>query len=221
MIPCQLQAVTQRYQEPTNLSIASGNQLSHDNSKDIPTEEGIDGTLDVELAELSLGQRLAAREGRDANQRSSGSDQDGEATQPVAEGKRKKKQQKTLIVPAHSLSRTLIQALHSSDNGLLESCLAHSEEALVRNTVQRLPQQLAVPLLTACVDRLGRGGRGNNMKGRGGGASAQRGMSLIVWVKAVLTIHSGHLMTVRAHYRLILETVFKTVLATRPCRPPI
>jgi len=33
------------------------------------------------------------------------------------------------------------------------------------------------------------------MKGGGGGASSQRGISLIAWVKVVLTVHSGHLMT--------------------------
>jgi len=32
------------------------------------------------------------------------------------------------------------------------------------------------------------------MKGGGGGASSQRGISLIAWVKVVLTVHSGHLM---------------------------
>jgi len=89
----------------------------------------------------------------------------------------------------------LIQALHSSDSRLLETCLAHSDNTLIRNTVQRLPPQLAVPLLNACVERLSRGARANNMKGGGGGASSQRGMALTTWVKAVLTIHSGHLMT--------------------------
>jgi len=33
------------------------------------------------------------------------------------------------------------------------------------------------------------------MKGGGGGASSQRGTSLITWVKTVLSVHSGHLMT--------------------------
>jgi len=52
-----------------------------------------------------------------------------------------------------------------------------------------------VSLLTACVERLGRGSRAANMKGGGGGASSQRGTGLLAWVKAVLAIHSGHLMT--------------------------
>jgi len=46
------------------------------------------------------------------------------------------------------------------------------------------------------MDRLGRGHRAANMRGGGGGASSQRGISLIAWVKVVLTLHSGHLMTV-------------------------
>jgi len=33
------------------------------------------------------------------------------------------------------------------------------------------------------------------MKGGGGGASSQRGTGLLAWVKAVLAVHSGHLMT--------------------------
>ena len=72
--------------------------------------------------------------------------------------------------------------------------MAHGDVALIRNTVLRLPPTLCVPLLQACVERLGRGARGE--KGGGAGASAQRGTSLIRWVRAVLVVHSGFLMTV-------------------------
>ena len=164
----------------------------------------MEGALDIDLAEMSLGERLAAR---DANapgaQQASGSDAE-EGTLSRKGGKKKKKD-RGLVIPAHSLTRTLIQALHSSDTNLLEACLAHSDETLIRNTVARLPPQLTIPLLNVCMERLGRGGRGNNMKGRGGGASAQRGMLLIKWVKAVLAIHSGHLMTVSIMHSLISE----------------
>jgi U3 small nucleolar RNA-associated protein 5 len=64
--------------------------------------------------------------------------------------------------------------LHSSDTRLLETCLAHSDQTLIRNTVRQLPPQLAVPLITACVERLGRGARAGSMKGGGGGASEPR-----------------------------------------------
>lgn len=131
---------------------------------DLATRD-IDGDLDVDLAELSLGQRLTALSGANSRpgQRSSGSDQDQELGAPAKSTKRNKRnnqKQQLQAVPANSLSRMLIQALHSSDAGLLETCLAHSNEALIQNTVRKLPAQLAVPLLTSCVERLGRGGRG-------------------------------------------------------------
>ncbi|KLO05708.1 NUC189-domain-containing protein [Schizopora paradoxa] len=175
-----------RYQESSSLAVGTGEQTGYDQTMDEALDKEVDGALDVNLADMSLGDRLAARSDG-AGLRTSGSEE---------ESSTKKKRPEQFTVPAQSLSRTLIQALHSSDTRLLESCLLHSDEALIRNTVQSLPPQLAVPLITACVDRLGRGGRSNNMKGRGGGPSAQRGMGLIAWVKAVLTIHSGHLLTI-------------------------
>lgn len=151
----------------------------------------IDGALDAELAELSLGQRLTAISGVPQQTADSDSDAPGQ-------GRRKKRVSDTPIdvVPAHSLTRTLIQALHSSDTRLLEMCLTHSDANLVRNTVRRLPPQLAVPLLNACVERLSRGSRAASGKGGGGGASSQRGAGLVAWVQAVLVVHSAHLMTV-------------------------
>jgi len=163
-----------------------------------------EGALDVDLAELSLGQRLTAVSGGDQVAHLDGSSEseeedDGFPRQPNGKSG-KPKSAAPDSVPASSLTRTLIQALHSSDSRLLETCLSHSDPLLIRNTVQKLPPQLAVPLLTACVDRLGRGHRAANMKGGGGGASSQRGISLIAWVKVVLTVHSGHLMTVSFYF---------------------
>ena len=163
----------------------------------------IEGDLDVDLAELSLGQRLTAVSGADGTGRSpdsSDEDESGAAANGVQSSRRSRREAANGAVPAASLTRTLIQALHSSDSRLLETCLAHSEATLIRNTVRRLPPQLAVPLITACVERLGRGNRGANLKGRGGGASSQRGTAMIKWIKAVLAAHSGHLMTVRLTY---------------------
>ncbi|TDL28851.1 NUC189-domain-containing protein [Rickenella mellea] len=185
-----------RYSESAHLAVGTGEQMGHDPAVDDAVTGDIDGDLDVDLAELSLGQRLTALSGLPEVQtgaRSSGSDREQE--QEAAPGRRRRKKEKALVVPANSLTRTLIQALHSSDAGLLETCLAHSDETLIQNTIRRLPPQLAVPLLNACVERLGRGARARTMKGRGGGASSQRGMGLIAWVKAVLAVHSGHLMT--------------------------
>ena len=152
----------------------------------------IDGDLGVDLAELSLGQRLTAVDGAAP----ADSDDSDNGPPPKKSSKAKSKSQGANAVPANSLTRTLIQALHSSDARLLETCLAHSDPILIQNTVRRLPPQLAVPLITACTERLGRGGRAANMKGGGGGASAQRGTGLVVWIKTVLAVHAGHLMTV-------------------------
>ena len=158
-----------------------------------------EGALDVDLAELSLGQRLTAVSGGDWGQLGDSSESEDVDQSLPRQPNGKPQETKNAApdsVPASSLTRTLIQALHSSDSRLLETCLSHSDPLLIRSTVRKLPPQLVVPLLTACVDRLGRGHRAASMKGGGGGASSQRGISLIAWVKIVLTMHSGHLMTV-------------------------
>jgi U3 small nucleolar RNA-associated protein 5 len=174
--------------------VGSGIELGQDQEMDDLADRNVDGDLDVDLAELSLGQRLTALSG--AEVRATTSDSDDEAAPKESKSSGKKAQNEAMIVPANSLTRTLIQALHSSDSRLLETCLAHSDRTLIRNTVKRLPPQLAVPLIIACVERLGRGARAGNMKGGGGGASSQRGTGLITWVKTTLAAHSGHLMTV-------------------------
>lgn len=175
------------------MAVHSGAELGQDEALEDLAARQVEGALDANLAELSLGQRLSALNGPDVE--GGGSDSDNEQT--GAASRPNKRPDSLNIVPARSLTRTLIQALHSSDSRLLETCLAHSETALIRNTVRRLPPQLALPLLLACVERLGRGARAANMKGGGGGASSQRGTVLITWIKTTLTVHSGHLMTVR------------------------
>ncbi len=74
------------------------------------------------------------------------------------------------------------------------------------NTVRRIPPQLALVLLDACVERLGRGRKGNTGtgKGRGAGAGSQRGEGLVSWMKSVLVVHGGSLMSVRVLSHLSL-----------------
>nr|GAT57545.1 predicted protein [Mycena chlorophos] len=185
----------QRYTEARS-SVRSGVEMGLDETMDDLAPNAIDGELDVDLAELSLGQRLTALSGDPRPASSSDSDEDD----PAPNGRKQKsvnhkQPSQDGAVPANSLTRTLIQALHSSDTRLLETCLTHSDQTVIRNTIRRLPPQLAVPLISACVERLGRGARAANMKGGGGGASSQRGGTLIIWVKTVLAVHSGHLMT--------------------------
>ena len=140
------------------------------------------GELDVDLAELSLGQRLTALDplaSRPAEAEHLDSVDNPE--RPAARTGRT--DQPTSI----TLTRTLIQALHSTDTRLLETCLMYSDPTLITQTVQRLPPQLAVPLLGACVQRLG----------RASAPGTQRAAVLVRWIRAVLVVHSGHLMTVR------------------------
>lgn len=187
---------SKRYREPSSIGLGSG--LDPDqagNIRDSPTQREIDGSLEAELPELSLGQRLAAVAENDVGA-SSGSDLNQPEDTNQKKSKREAVKANISSIPSNSLTQTLIQALHSSDSRLLEMCLAHTDPKLIRNTIRRLPPQLAIPLINACVERLGRGARGANMKGRGGGASSQRGMGLITWINTVLAVHTGHLMTV-------------------------
>lgn len=198
---CSQSIANKRYQESSSLAVGSGFDLDQqDADENSEAQRELDGALQVDLAELSLGQRLTAMTTNNANNASDSENEDG-TRDPTRSSKSSKKQSRSEnpAVPANSLTRTLIQALHSSDSRLLELCLAHSDPALISNTVRRLPPQLSIPLITACVERLGRGARAANMKGRGGGASSQRGAALLVWLKTVLAVHTGHLMTVGQH----------------------
>lgn len=181
-------APTKRFGQPSGLAVQSGSTLGQD--ADLDDLREIDGALDVNLAELSLGQRLTALEPPLSRKRSSADG--GEENEEDEDGDGEMEEATPI-----TLTRTLIQALHSSDARLLEGCLQHTRAPLILQTVRRLPPQLAVPLLNACVERLGRGARGSSQKGRGGAAGTQRAAGLVRWVKTVLVVHSGHLMTVR------------------------
>ena len=173
-----LQASNKRYVEPSSLAIRSGTEIAQDVSADDLAD--LEGELDVDLAELSLGQRLTALDplaSRPADAENSDSDDPERSTARTIGTDRPN---------SITLTRTLIQALHSTDTKLLETCLMYGDPTLITQTVQRLPPQLAVPLLGACVQRLG----------RTSAPGTQRAAVLVRWIRAVLVVHSGHLMTV-------------------------
>ncbi|TFY72235.1 hypothetical protein EVG20_g770 [Dentipellis fragilis] len=189
-------APSKRYAEAPNLAVRSGNDLGQDASADDIAMRDAEGALDVDLAELSLGQRLTALDPTSAPAHASDSESPSSAEDDARRRpSRVRKSAATAAPSSITLTRTLIQALHSSDTRLLETCLSSTEPGLVMNTVRRLPPQLAVPLLNACVERLGRGKRAGTMKGGGGAAGSQRAGGLVRWIKTVLVVHSGHLMT--------------------------
>lgn len=91
--------------------------------------------------------------------------------------------QNALLAPPSgaSLSTVLTQALKTSDNALLESCLQTTDLPTVRLTIQRLSSPLASNLLSILATRLHR------RPGRAG--------SLMVWIQWTLVTHGGYLAT--------------------------
>lgn len=140
---------------------------------------------DVDMADLSLGERLLALPNGDASLPNGDS---GKASQSAAlDGP----------VNAASLTRLLVQALHTSDPALLTLCLSHRDPILIRNTIRKMPAQMALPLLKACVERLGQGKNANRRGGgRGSAQSEQHARGTVEWVKGVLVERGSILMTV-------------------------
>lgn len=144
---------------------------------------------DVDMADLSLGERLLAIP-NGASDLPNGTDPSmskSKVTAAAFDGP----------VNAQSLTRLLVQALHTSDPALLSLCLSHRDPVLIRNTIRKMPAQLALPLLKACVERLGQG-KGANQRGggRGVGQNEQQGRGTVEWVKGVLVERGAILMTV-------------------------
>ncbi|KJE95621.1 hypothetical protein CAOG_08938 [Capsaspora owczarzaki ATCC 30864] len=83
---------------------------------------------------------------------------------------------------AHSLVQMLVQALHSGDNQLLEDCLSVSNEAVIRNTMKKLPASYVIPFLTLIVEKFQ--------------AKPSRGLTLLIWIRGLLLVHTAYLMTV-------------------------
>jgi U3 small nucleolar RNA-associated protein 5 len=163
--------------------------------------------VEGDLADLTLGERLAVMEGNlptaDAVSDDEDLDEEGVA---VEQSKRARKASAPVgvtqlpIQTTQSLTRLLSQALHSSDQPLLSLILtssANSTPTLVRNTIRKMPASLSLPLLKACVDRLGKGKQYDRRGGgRGGGIAPQQGRGVVAWIKGVLVERGSVLMAV-------------------------
>ncbi|KAG5220566.1 Small (SSU) processome component [Salix suchowensis] len=121
-----------RYAEGT-ASVGFGAEVGYDEQADNDLSQNVEGDLDVDVAELSLGQRLTALSGGKPTTSSEDEDSDGGQKAPIPGRDAKAKAEP--LVPANSLTRTLIQALHSSDAKLTETCLSHSDPILINNTI--------------------------------------------------------------------------------------
>lgn len=182
----QKEGKLQRYVAPATV----GEAIDADNS-DADEEGGkrnADLPEDVDMADASLGERLLALPNGDAS--------------ASAENAATKKSSKVALptidgpVTAGSLTRLLVQALHTSDPALLSLCLNQRDPSLIRNTIRKLPTQLSLPLLKACVERLGQGKRTNSRGGtRGVAQNEQQGRGTVEWVKGVLVERGAVLMT--------------------------
>ena len=73
LIPFQ-GAPNKRYNEASSLAVGTGAELGQDRELDDLVMRDVDGVLDADLAELSLGQRLTAVQGAAAREPDSGSD---------------------------------------------------------------------------------------------------------------------------------------------------
>ena len=162
--------------------------------------------VEGDLADLTLGERLAvlepdhapsgARSERRARKPDGGDADDVEEEEEEGQdGGQKLGPQST-----QSLTRLLLQALHTSDPSLLTLILTspqNSTPGMIRNTIRKLPASMALPLLKACVERLGKG-RGFERRGggRGGGLSGKEGGCVVAWIRGVLVERGSILMTV-------------------------
>lgn len=224
------QAPPARYSEPLASTVRSGAALptkatDADDDDEEEAEVVNSGALDVDMAEPTLADRLRALDvskasalngggaPSDASSDGEGSSDDedeeddasGSESGGVGGGGKK--------VAATSLTTTLIQALHSSDAPLLESCLEHTNPGLIRTTVKRIPSgSLVLSLLEALVERLGKGKRGKE-----GSASVKRARGLIEWVRQTLVVHVGFLVTVRS---ISLLAWLPMLTASRPQQIP-
>ncbi|GAA5887545.1 hypothetical protein JCM16303_004239 [Sporobolomyces ruberrimus] len=202
-----------RYSEHTSSSVAATSAAPDAADADSDAEEEAinSGELDVDMAEPTLADRLKAlnvsqkKERRkaalaakkasvgaddvDVASESSGSEEIEEDSDEEEDGS---DEEGVSRVPATTLTTTLVQALHSSDAPLLESCLTHSNPILVRSTVKRLPSgSLVLSLLEALVERLGK-----EKRGKEGMASVKRARALVSWLRETLIVHVGFLVTI-------------------------
>lgn len=148
----------------------------------------------MDLAELTLAQRLRASEVAASKLKrkekvvlSDEEEEEEEVSSEDNDDEDESDEEPASKIPTTTLASSLIQALHSSDQPLLDSCLAHSSPTLIRETVKRVPSGgLVITLLEKLVERFGGRGRG--------------GKGTTEWIRQTLVVHVGFLITVRGFF---------------------
>ncbi|KAJ2719172.1 Small subunit (SSU) processome component, partial [Coemansia sp. Benny D115] len=100
-----------------------------------------------------------------------------------ADSKGNSKQVSLASMTAGSLVRVLVQALHTSDQQMLDAVLNnYNRTNVVYDTIIGTPPAYILPLVQQLFSRLG--------------AKSNRAIQILVWLRACLTLHSSHLMTI-------------------------
>ncbi|KAK9457655.1 Dip2/Utp12 family-domain-containing protein [Dipodascopsis uninucleata] len=149
--------------------------IDDENEEDIPLEERVNALQSVSKEStdnILNGHSTATSTGL------------SEAGSVSLEGNQKNSSLRLLqVVPSvGSLSTVLTQALRTNDSTLLESCFAFRDEAVIRQTIQRLDATLASALLERLAEKIAR--------------TPVRAQQLVVWIRWVMIAHGGYLVGV-------------------------
>lgn len=174
-----------QYAEPGQSAVLSG-------AVAVPEESSLRAETSKPATEPTLAQRLSTLQ---VQQSANGKDMEADLDPSKRKAGQRRNGGRMRIADVTSLSQSLVQALHSSDSKLLESCLEKTNPKIIRNSVKRLPNSLVLPLVEALVERLGRTKQG--FGAGSGGVDALRGHALVEWLRHVLTVHLAYLITVR------------------------
>ncbi len=170
---------------PNNATINSGVEKVHVVK---PGEMGIEG---MEVSDIGLKHPVALSENEMEN---NNFEEDQTMASRLAELSRKlndeleskedgnKVEPKSVTASPESLVTVLSQALQTDDDVVLDQCLDVVDEKIVNSTVARISSTYVLPLLHRLVAKFER--------------RPARGASLCVWVRSVLSVHTGYLLGV-------------------------
>lgn len=161
-------AAVPAYKE-SNAAISSGHHVA--DLDDEASDEDGDETLADRLEALEV-KRQQLREDSDAEDEVQG---DGDLDRNGGTGKMK------LSIPG-SFAALLNQALVAGDKQLLETCLSERNEKTIKTSIIKLEPSLAAKLLERLAEKMAR--------------VQHRSAQLTVWIKWVIVVHGGYLVTV-------------------------
>ncbi|PRT55610.1 U3 small nucleolar RNA-associated protein 5 [Wickerhamiella sorbophila] len=161
-------AAVPAYKEST-ATISSGHHVADLDDEDSDEEGGETLADRLEALEVKRQQLLEDSDAEDEAHK------DGEFSQNGGAGKMK------LSTPG-SFAALLNQALVAGDKQLLETCLSERDEKTIKTSIIKLEPSLAAKLLERLAEKMAR--------------VQHRSAQLTVWIKWVIVVHGGYLVTV-------------------------